>query len=111
YVSGTVLPFMGTTLELNVSLASRASVIRRQERLQVRGSTRSHKPLEDQARALVQGWYRDTALTVLSAKTEALTSAMKLRYRDVRVRATRSKWGHCTARGEIQYNWQILLAP
>ena len=27
------------------------------------------------------------------------------------MRFTRSKWGHCTSEGVLQYNWHIVLAP
>ncbi|NVK37739.1 MAG: M48 family metallopeptidase [Gammaproteobacteria bacterium] len=30
---------------------------------------------------------------------------------DVRLRRTKTKWGHCTSKGVIQYNWLILGAP
>lgn len=31
--------------------------------------------------------------------------------KEVKLRKTKSKWGHCTSTGIIQYNWLIMLAP
>ena len=30
---------------------------------------------------------------------------------EIKLRKTKSKWGHCTSQGIIQYNWLIMLAP
>jgi predicted metal-dependent hydrolase len=30
---------------------------------------------------------------------------------DIRFRKTKTKWGHCTSKGVLQYNWLIMLAP
>ena len=56
-------------------------------------------------------WYHQQAQDILTQKTEQLTRQMGLKYQQVIIKATRSKWGHCTSRGVIQYNWHILLAP
>ena len=29
----------------------------------------------------------------------------------IKLRKTKSKWGHCTSQGVLQYNWLIMLAP
>ena len=31
--------------------------------------------------------------------------------KEVKLRKTKSKWGHCTSKGIIQFNWLIMLAP
>ena len=111
YVSGTRLPFMGQQLTLSVTMGSRGRVEQVGDRLAVCCSRRSRLEPEAQARRLVQGWYQEQGLERLRAKTDALTRQMELSHSGVRVRVTRSKWGHCTRSGEIQYNWQILLAP
>ena len=30
---------------------------------------------------------------------------------EIKLRKTKSKWGHCTSQGVLQYNWLIMLAP
>ena len=30
---------------------------------------------------------------------------------EVQFRKTKSKWGHCTAKGEIQLNWLLIMSP
>jgi predicted metal-dependent hydrolase len=30
---------------------------------------------------------------------------------DIKFRKTKTKWGHCTSQGVLQFNWLIMLAP
>lgn len=109
--SGCRLPWLGRELELVLALAGKSEVWQEQGRLQVRCSNRSRRPLREQSQALVRDWYKEQALALLSEKTREQAGRLGVVCRQVKVRATRTKWGHCTNRGVIQYNWQILLAP
>lgn len=111
YVAGESLPWLGSMLTLGVTEAPAGVAERRGDQLRVGLSRRSRQPAHEQTRRLVQGWYRDEALRLLTDKTHQLAARLGLRCSGVKVRITRSKWGHCTSRGAIQYNWQIVLAP
>jgi predicted metal-dependent hydrolase len=111
YVAGSCLPFLGRSLSLQIARQPQADVVLTNEVLQVSISSRSRLPQEEQVKRLVAKWYQDYALYLLTAKTNKLVQQLGLTYLGVAVRATRSKWGHCTPQGAIQYNWQILLAP
>ena len=109
--TGCRLPWLGRELELVLARADKSGVWQEQGRLQVRCSRRSRRPLLEQSRELVRDWYKERALALLCDKTHDQAGRLGAVCRQVKVRATRTKWGHCTHRGVIQYNWQILLAP
>lgn len=111
YVDGSKLPFLGRQITLVVRTQPRADVVLYGEQLLVILSSRSRLDDEEQARRLVSVWYQEQALALLISKTEAAAQRIGARHSAVTIRATRSKWGHCTIDGAIQYNWQILLAP
>lgn len=111
YAHGSQIPFMGETLTLMLGRGPRAAVARIDQELHVLLSSRSRASDDVQIRLLLSRWYQQQALTILTRKTVDLTRSMGLVCTQVSVKATRSKWGHCTSRGAIQYNWQILLAP
>ncbi len=115
YHSGVQLPYLGCSLELVVETARTSkverSLVNGREYLHVGISTRSKMPVATQVQRAVRVWYQQEALRLLTQKTDQLVARMGLRHAGVTVKATRSKWGHCTSRGTIQYNWHILLAP
>lgn len=112
FTQGSRLPYLGGELEVCWARGGGAgSVARQGQELLVLLGSRSRLNPEQQARQLVLGWYQREALRLLSARTQALAQRLGLNCTRVSVRATRSKWGHCTREGAIQYNWQIILAP
>jgi predicted metal-dependent hydrolase len=111
YAQGSKIPFMDETLTLVLGRGPRAAVARIDQHLHLILSARARVNDEVQIRQLLSRWYQQQALAILTRKTTALTAAVGLVCSQVSIKATRSKWGHCTSRGAIQYNWQILLAP
>ncbi|BFM21905.1 M48 family metallopeptidase [Gilvimarinus japonicus] len=111
YQTGERLPYLDTELTLHVMQGTRGACIREADTLHVYWSPRSRKTVPEQTAQAVAQWYRAEALRLLEAKTQRLCDSVGLTCHGVNVRATRSKWGHCTFDGRIQYNWQIVLAP
>lgn len=111
YVQGSQIPFMGELLTLVLGRGPRAAIARIDQHLHLILSPRSRLTDEAQIRQLLSRWYQQQALNILTNKTHQLARSMDLVCTQVNIKATRSKWGHCTSRGAIQYNWQILLAP
>lgn len=110
YGPGSCLPFMGETLTLVIGRGVRAAVGRVGQELHLLLSSRAKMPEQEQIRLLLARWYEQQALQILTRKTNDLCERAGLTCAQVKIRATRSKWGHCTSKGVIQYNWQILLA-
>ncbi|SHF20222.1 hypothetical protein SAMN04487965_1617 [Microbulbifer donghaiensis] len=73
--------------------------------------TRYRDPDEEQLQTALQRLYQREALDLLSGKSARLAQQLGLKFSSVRVRRTKSKWGHCSIRGELQYNWLVCLAP
>lgn len=68
---------------------------------------------EASAAKTLQRWLIAEAKAVLPERTRALAAHFKVdsRLKDVVFRKTKTKWGHCTSMGRIQFNWLIMLAP
>jgi predicted metal-dependent hydrolase len=111
YRQGSVIAFMDERLVLVIGRGSRSAIARRGNELHLLLSARVRKTEQEQIRALLARWFQQHALQILMHKTTAVCARAGLRCSSVSVKATRSKWGHCTSKGAIQYNWQILLAP
>lgn len=61
--------------------------------------------------ARVLRWLRGEARRVLEEETRALAAQAGVTVRGVSVGDTRSRWGSCSASGDIRYSWRLILAP
>ncbi len=58
---------------------------------------------------LLQKWLSKSYASLLKEKTFALSTRMGLEVGQVRIKAQRSRWGSCSARGNINLNCRLLL--
>jgi predicted metal-dependent hydrolase len=68
---------------------------------------------QKRARHVFEAWLLGQARAYLPARTRALAVHLGVghKLKEVVFRKTKTKWGHCTSSGRIQYNWLIMLAP
>lgn len=68
---------------------------------------------KDWVHAVLADFYKAQARFYLTEKTLrlVLNRGWEGRLKDIRFRRTKTKWGHCTNEGRIQYNWLVMLAP
>lgn len=112
YGNGDSLYYLGAEYPLQVMAAARSSVsFSHNDGFVVALANSGARPVSARVQTLLQKWFKRRALDLLCAKTQLLCARMNLTVNDVCVRRTKSKWGHCTSKGVIQYNWLILCAP
>lgn len=111
YQEGATWWFLGEPLVLDIRIGSRDVVQRQDERLRVVVSRRKVRHPQTKLERLLSQWYQSQAELVLESKTAHLCAQMGLSYRQVKLRKTRSRWGHCTHDGVLQFNWLIMQAP
>ncbi|MCW2949829.1 MAG: hypothetical protein JWN41_842, partial [Thermoleophilia bacterium] len=56
-------------------------------------------------------WYRREARRVFEQRVEAWAEVLGLGAGKVSVREQRTRWGSCTHRGDLSFNWRLILAP
>ena len=47
----------------------------------------------------------------LTRASEHYATRMGVRYRRITIRDQRSRWGSCSANGDLSYSWRLILAP
>lgn len=88
----------------------------RKERILINGDKliiQNHKLNSDKARAQIEKYLTQKATEYIIPRAEALAKYLGVdkKVTEIKLRKTKSKWGHCTSNGVIQYNWLIMLAP
>lgn len=119
-VDGEFWPWLGESLTLKLTSGPKLHCERHGQAIWVYLSKRitnnAEKPLACSVQKALQNWYQQQALLLLETKTQNVCQQLQKHYpqalcHKVQLRKTRSKWGHCTRQGVIQYNWLIVQAP
>jgi len=73
----------------------------------------SVEPTSEQLQKLFTQYFKSQAKEMLIKLTYQQADQMHLLHKlnGVRFRRTKTKWGHCTNKGVIQFNWLIMGAP
>ena len=54
---------------------------------------------------------RTAAREVVSALAEEQSERIGVEYRRIRIGGQRTRWGSCSPRGTLSFNWRLVLAP
>ncbi|MBC8016694.1 MAG: M48 family metallopeptidase [Sporomusaceae bacterium] len=61
--------------------------------------------------ALLKQWYWDKASALLSEKTLQWAAKIKVEPQRITIKEQKTRWGSCSSKGNINYNWRIIMAP
>lgn len=62
-------------------------------------------------REQLEKWYRKEAATLLAEKAEEFAEILQVSYADIRIKDQKSRWGSCSSKGNLNFNWRIVMAP
>jgi predicted metal-dependent hydrolase len=62
-------------------------------------------------KAQLIGWYKKRALKDLEDRVRCYEERMNVKAALIRVKSLKSRWGSCSSRGNLSFNWQIIMAP
>lgn len=60
---------------------------------------------------IIQGWYKVHAEQKLIEKVERYAKIIGVTPSSINVKTFKARWGSCSIRGTIQFNWKIIMAP
>jgi predicted metal-dependent hydrolase len=113
WVSGEQLPFLGESLELQVTPSPKKRLAHaEQEGVVLRVSLPSD--LDDPApliNKVVLRWYGLQAQAVFTERAQYFAEQLGVQPRAILVRNQERRWGSCTSDGTIRLCWRLVLAP
>ena len=56
-------------------------------------------------------WYREQAQTIVPPRVSFWAKQMDVAYAKVKINSARSRWGSCSAKGNVNFSWRILFLP
>jgi predicted metal-dependent hydrolase len=69
------------------------------------------KASQQKANRLFKEWYIKSAKEVLIPKVKAIAKQLGVSYNNVNVLDLKYRWGSCTPKDNIHFNWRIIKAP
>jgi predicted metal-dependent hydrolase len=62
-------------------------------------------------REQLEKWYRKQALCVFKEKAREFAVTIGVSFQDIHIKDQKSRWGSCSSKGNLNFNWRILMAP
>lgn len=56
-------------------------------------------------------WFRAQARATISEEIEVLAAKLKKRPGRLYLMSQRTRWGNCSAKGNLSFNWRLMMAP
>lgn len=110
FASGEVFSYRGKELILNRIInpqRNRILVTKQADTLLLVSPTDEKEVLKE---AIVK-WYRERAKEVLPQKVSYYQKYVGRSVGDIRIKEQKSRWGSCSNKGNLNFNWKIMMAP
>ena len=63
------------------------------------------------AHELLRNWYVENATRQFTEKTIFWAGRLSVQPAKISIRDQKTRWGSCSSRGTINYNWRVIMAP
>jgi len=106
--SGDTLPYLGRELEVVARQCdgNAESVNLERNRLVV-----SLKAGSNRLNMVLERWYREQAAQVIREKIRKLGADLRFTYGRLSIRGQKTRWGSCSRKGNLSFNWKLIMAP
>jgi hypothetical protein len=108
FTDGSSIPYLGRSLRVTVTgdIGGAGGVT-----LDGNGLVVTAGPGNGSVSALLEHWYRAQAARVIQARVEEISAMLGVSYSRLTIRGQRTRWGSCSRKGNLSFNWKLLMAP
>lgn len=110
FVTGELFPYLGKNYRLKIESGTYPDLKFQQEEFiaSVRDVSADNAPA---IKKMLIKWYQQQAETILLKSTEKYSEIIGVTPSKIAIKSYKARWGSCSIRHEIQYNWKIVMAP
>jgi predicted metal-dependent hydrolase len=65
----------------------------------------------ENTRELFLRWYKREALKIIAQRVEFYSSISGIKYQKIGITNAHHRWGSCSARGNLNFSWHLIMAP
>ena len=110
YVSGETILYLGRNYRLKVLRENKVSIKMKNGYLVATVLQNDTDP-QKTIKSLLEDWYQKHAEMRLKEKTKRFSKLIGVVPKSIAVKNYKSRWGSCSSKAELTYNWRIILAP
>jgi len=66
---------------------------------------------KEQLRAVLEKWYRQRAAEKIKERLRHYSTIIGVEPNAVRIKNQKKRWGSCSSRGNLNFNWRCIMAP
>jgi hypothetical protein len=106
--SGDFIPYLGRRLKVvtRYNPDTAVSVRLEKKRLLVDLNSRNGR-----LNLVLEWWYRRQAEKLIKKRADELCAQLGVTYDRLTVRGARTRWGSCSQKGNINFNWKLMMVP
>jgi len=61
--------------------------------------------------AVLEGWFRTMARLLINQRVRVVNQVLNLDFKRVFIRDQKTRWGSCSQRKNLNFNWRLVMAP
>ncbi|WP_432663750.1 SprT family zinc-dependent metalloprotease [Wukongibacter baidiensis] len=111
FVDGELFMYLGEKYPLKIELhdggIKRPDVMFFQDAIYIRTS----KDDAELLKKAMEKWYRERCLATITERVEYYKHLVGKEPNKIRVKEQKKRWGSCTSRGDLLFNWRCIMAP
>jgi predicted metal-dependent hydrolase len=104
FVSGETLLYLGKNYKLYVTDTAKEGIV-------FDNKFFMDKTNQKQANKLFREWYIKSATKIIVPRAKAIAKQLGVAYQNINIMDLKYRWGSCTPKDNIHFNWRIIKAP
>lgn len=114
FVSGEKLLYKGNSYLLEVTESTgrftNVNLSEGQLLVEIKAGIPSNMRREEIKRHL-ENWYIKKAREIITERLELFSSIIGVKVNNVRLKNQKTRWGSCSRKGNLNFNWKLVMAP
>lgn len=66
---------------------------------------------KEEIRKELSKWYRTMSKEIIGERLQYYSCKIKVKYNNFRIKDQKTRWGSCSSKKNLNFNWRIVMAP